>query len=49
MKENILDKIKESISEIANNNEAYTKLIQLKKTYYKHLMNISTKSSKRGK
>ena len=30
MKENILEKIKESISEISNKNEAYTKLIQLK-------------------
>lgn len=30
MKENIIEKIKESISEISNKNEAYTKLIQLK-------------------
>lgn len=30
MKENIIEKIKDSISEISNKNEAYTKLIQLK-------------------
>lgn len=44
MKENILDKIKESISEIANNNEAYTKLIQLKEnilqTFDEHINKI---------
>lgn len=49
MKENIIDKIKENLSEISENNEAYTKLIEFKEKISKTIDQQIKKYSRKRK